>query len=84
MASIDRPSARVPLEQLRAVVDRLWRPIAAQRPAVRWGLAVAVVLALGAVSYWGAANLPSSGVRYLASSKRFSSDDVIKVGQHSS
>jgi flagellar M-ring protein FliF len=81
MASIDRPSTGVPLEQLRAAAERLWRPIAAQRPAVRWGLAAAVLLALGAASYWGAGNLTPSGLRYLASSKRFSSDDVIKIGR---
>jgi flagellar M-ring protein FliF len=81
MASIDRPSTGVPVEQLRALAERLWRPIAAQRPAVRWGLAAAVILVLGAASYWGAGNLSASGLRYLASTKRFSSDDVIKIGR---
>ncbi len=81
MASIDRPSTGVPVEQLRALAERLWRPIAAQRPAVRWGLAAAVLLVLGAASYWAAGNLSASGLRYLASTKRFSSDDVIKIGR---
>ncbi len=81
MASIDRPSTGVSLEQMRSLVERLWRPIASQRPAVKWGLAAAVFLALGAASFWGAGNLSPSGVRYLASSKRLSSDDVIKVGR---
>jgi flagellar M-ring protein FliF len=81
MASIDRPATGVLFEQLRALAERLWRPIAAQRPAVRWGLALAVFLALAAASYWGAGNLSPSGLRFLASSKRFSSDDVIKVGR---
>ena len=62
-----------------ALWDRLWHPLAAQRPAVKWGLALAVFLALAAVSYWGAGSLSNLGVRYLASSKRFSSDDLIKV-----
>ena len=46
---------------------------------MKWGLAAAAVLALGAASYWGAGTLATPGVRYLASSKRFSSDDLIKV-----
>ncbi len=81
MASMDRPSTGVAFEQLRSLVERLWRPIAAQRPAVKWGLAAAVFLALGAASFWGAGNLSPSGMRFLASSKRFSADDLIKVGR---
>ncbi len=38
MASIDRPSTGVPVAQMRALLERFWRRIAAQRPAVRWGL----------------------------------------------
>ena len=79
MASIDRPSSRVTFERLRAGVARLWQPIAAQRRAVRWGLATAVLLTLGAASYWGAGNLSPSGVRYLNSGKRFSSEELITV-----
>jgi len=79
MASIDRPSSTVTFARLRALPDRLWRPLAAQRPAVKWGLAVVGFLALAAVSYWGAGSLSNIGVRYLASSKRFWSDDLIKV-----
>jgi flagellar M-ring protein FliF len=81
MASIDRPSSRVAFERLRARLERLWRPIASARPAVRWGLAAVVLLALGAASYWGASNLSPSGVRYLASGKRFSSEALITVGR---
>jgi hypothetical protein len=81
MASIDRPSSRVAFERLRARMERLWRPIASARPAVRWGLAAVVLLALGAASYWGASNLSPSGVHYLASGKRFSSEALIKVGR---
>ncbi len=79
MATIDRPSSGVPFARTRALVERLWRPIAVQRPAVRWGLAAAAFLAVGAASYWGAGSLSTSGVRYLASSKRFSSDDLLKI-----
>ena len=80
MATIDRPSSGVPFcANTAALVERLWRPIAVQRPAVRWGLAAAAFLAVGAASYWGAGSLSTSGVRYLASSKRFSSDDLLKV-----
>jgi flagellar M-ring protein FliF len=79
MAAIDRPSSAVILARARALWDRLWHPLAAQRPAVKWALALAVFVALAMVSYWGAGSLSSLGVRYLASSKRFSSDDLIKV-----
>jgi flagellar M-ring protein FliF len=79
MAAIDRPSSAVMLARARALWDRLWNPLAAQRPAVKWALALAVFLVLAAVSYWGAGSLSNLGVRYLASSKRFSSDDLIKV-----
>ena len=79
MATIDRPSSAVMFARVRALGDRLWQPLAAQRPAVKWGLALAVFLTLAAVSYWAAGSLSTLGVRYLASSKRFSSDDLIKV-----
>ena len=79
MASIDRPSSAVTFARLRALSDRLWRPLAAQRPAVKWGLAVVGFLALAAMSYSGAGSLSNMGVRYLASNRRFSSDDLIKI-----
>jgi flagellar biosynthesis/type III secretory pathway M-ring protein FliF/YscJ len=79
MAAIDRPSAAVVLARFRALWDRLWHPLAAQRPAVKWALALVVFLALAAVSYWGVGSFSTLGVRYLASSRRFSSDDLIKV-----
>ena len=79
MATTDRPSSTVTLARLRALPDRLWRTLAAQRPAVKWGLGLAALLAVAAVSYWGAGSLSTSGVRYLASSRRFSSDDLIKI-----
>ena len=46
---------------------------------MKWIVVLAAFLALTAVSYWGAGSLSNLGVRYLASSKRFSSDDLIKV-----
>lgn len=79
MASIDRPSSTMTFARLRTLSDRLWRPLAAQRPVVKWGLAVVGFLALAAVSFWGAGSLSNLGVRYLASSRRFSSDDLIKI-----
>ena len=75
------PVYRGVFRTISPLVERLWRPIAAQRPAVKWGLAAGVLLALGATSFSGAGNLSPSGVRYLASSKRFSADDVIKLGR---
>jgi flagellar biosynthesis/type III secretory pathway M-ring protein FliF/YscJ len=79
MAAIDRPSSAVIIARIRALGDRLWHPLAAQRPVVKWGLALLVFLTLAAVSYWAAGSLSTLGVRYLASSKHFSSDDLIKV-----
>ncbi len=81
MASIDRPASRVAFERMRALLARLWQTIASARPAVRWGLAAAALLVLGAGSYWGASTLSPSGVRYLASGKRFSSESLITVGR---
>jgi flagellar M-ring protein FliF len=79
MAAIDRPSSAVLFARVRALGDRLWQPLVAQRPLVKWGLALTVLLGLAATSYWGAVSLSSPGARYLASSRRFSSDDLLKL-----
>ena len=60
-------------------VDRLRRSVMVRRPAVRWGLALAAVLGLAAAGYWAVTSLSTAGVRYLASERQFSSDDLIKV-----
>src|SRR5262245_41201217 len=79
MAAIDRPSSALVFAQVRALGDRLWHPLADRRPVVKVAVALAVILALAAVSYWALGSLSASSTRYLASSKRFSSDDLIKV-----
>jgi type III secretory pathway lipoprotein EscJ len=79
MATIDRPSSALLFARVRALGDRLWHPLADQRPVVKLGLALAVILALAASSYWALGSLSTSAARYLASSKRFSSDDLIKI-----
>ena len=79
MPIIDRLTSTAAVARLRAQADRLRRWVMAPRPIVRWGLALAVILALAAASYWGATSLTTFGVRYLASERKFSSDDLIKV-----
>ena len=64
---------------LRAQVDRVRRSVMSQRPAVRWSIAVLVVIGLTSAIYWAAASYSTLGVRYLVSGRRFSSDDLIKV-----
>jgi flagellar M-ring protein FliF len=79
MLFIDRLNSTAAVARLRAQVDRLRHRVMASRPMVRWSLALAVILALVAVSYWGASSLTTFGVRYLASERKFSSDDLLKV-----
>ena len=45
------------------------------------GPGISTCVAVAAVSYWGAGSLSTLGVRYLASSRHFSFDDLIKVRQ---
>jgi flagellar biosynthesis/type III secretory pathway M-ring protein FliF/YscJ len=72
-------SPTVALSRLRTPVDRLRRSVMAQRPAVRWGLALGALLAFAAASYWATTSIATFGVRYLASKRQFSSDDLIKI-----
>ena len=80
MATIDRPSSAVRFAQtartVGSAVASAWRP-SGPRCGGAWPRLL--FLAVGAVSYWVRGSLSTSGVRYLASSKRFSSDDLIKV-----
>ena len=79
MGIIDRLSASAAVTRLRAPVDRLRRSVMSQRPAVRWGLALAAILGLAAAGYWAATSLVPVGARYLASGRRFSSEDLNKI-----
>ena len=64
---------------LRAQVDHFRRSVMSQRPAVRWGMLLLVVIGLTSAIYWAAASFSTLSVRYLVSGRRFSSDDLIKV-----
>jgi flagellar M-ring protein FliF len=79
MLFIDRLTSTAAVARLRAQADRLRRWVMTARPIVRWGLALAVILTLAAASYWGATSITTFGVRYLASERKFSSDDLLKV-----
>lgn len=79
MRTIDRLSPTAALTRLRAQVDRLRGSVLVRQPSVRWGLALAAGLGLAAAGYWTATSLSTGGVRYLASQRRFSTDDLIKV-----
>jgi hypothetical protein len=79
MPTDDRLYLTAASARLRAQVDQLRRSILALRPAVRWGLALAILLGFGAAVYWAGTSLSAVGVRYLASGKRLYSDDLIMV-----
>jgi len=79
MRIIDRLTASAALTRFRAQVDRLRRSVKSQRPAVRWGLALAAILGLAAAGYWAATSMVPVGARYLASGRRFSSEDLNKI-----
>jgi hypothetical protein len=79
MPTNDRLSLNVAPAWLRAQVDRLRRSMMAQRPAVRWSLALVVLLGLGTAVYWVATSWSTLGVRYLVSARRLYSDDLIMV-----
>jgi type III secretory pathway lipoprotein EscJ len=56
----------------------------AQRPAIRWSLAMtAVGLAIGStmLAFWALSSLSTVGARHLLAGRRLSSDDLIKVCQ---
>ena len=82
MRTIDRLSSTAVFDQLRVQGGRIRRSIAAQRPVFRWGLTLAVLavaFGLAGLGYWTAVSPSNSSVRYLASGRPFSSDDLIKV-----
>ena len=64
---------------LRAQVDRVRRSVMSQRPLVRWGVALLVLIGITSAIYWAATSYSTLNVRYLVSGRRFSSDDLIKV-----
>jgi hypothetical protein len=76
---MDRQSPTTTPARLRALLDRMWRSPTVQRPVVRWGLALAAGIALGAAGYWTATSVSPTGVRFLGSQRSFSSEDLIKI-----
>ncbi len=79
MRNIDRQSPTAALTWLRGQLDRLWRSVMVQRPAVRWGLGLAAAVGLVVAGYWTVTSYSTTGVRFLAAQQRFSSDDLIKI-----
>ncbi len=79
MRTFDRLSSTAALPWLRQRADRLRRAFQARRPAVRWGLVLAVVLGLAGAGYWTALALVPVGTRYLDSERPLAKDDLIKA-----
>lgn len=79
MRTTDRLSPNTALARLAAAIGRLRRSSAARHPAIRWGSILVISVALLALCYWTATTLSTVGVRYLASGRRFSSEDLIKI-----
>ena len=70
MPTDDRLYLTAASARLRAQVDQLRRSILALRPAVRWGLALAILLGFGAAVYWAGTSLSAVGVRYAQAHRR--------------
>jgi hypothetical protein len=79
MPTNDRLSLSAATSGLRAQVDRVLRSVISRRPAVRWGLALVVLLGSTPIVYWAAMSWNTVGVRYLAAGRRLYSDDLIMV-----
>ena len=81
MPTLDRLTSPAPFSRLRAGLVRLWRALISQRPAVRAGLALTLIVGLVAAGYGAVALLVPSGTRYLASGRNFSSEELSKITQ---
>jgi hypothetical protein len=79
MRTNDRLSATTALARLLTLINGLRRSLSARHPAMRWGLGLGVIVALVTFGYWAASSLTAVGVRYVASGRRFSSEDLIKI-----
>src|SRR5262245_27455163 len=79
MRTVDRLSPSSGLRWMLAPLARIWDLVKVWQPAVRWGLAVLAALGVSAAGYWTVTAVSNTGVRYLASQRRFSSDDLIKI-----
>ncbi len=81
MPFFDRLAANTVVARLRPFVSRVRHSSLARRPAVRWGIAVGGTFLMAAAIYLIAITLNPIGVRYLSSGRRFSSEDLAKVGR---
>jgi flagellar M-ring protein FliF len=79
MRSFNQFSPSSVLGRFRPWLYGAWQSMLAQRPEVRWGLLAIAVVALSFLIYMGVVSLSPVESSYLASSRRFSSDDLIKV-----
>jgi flagellar M-ring protein FliF len=82
MPTVDRISPAAVWHRLRMHGNRLQRSVMAQRPAIRWGVAIAAcafAVGLMTVSYWALSSLSTLEARHLLSGKHFSSEDLIKI-----
>ena len=81
MPTLDRLTSPAPVARLRAGLVRLWRVLISQRPAVRAGLALTLIVGLVAAGYGAVALLVPAGTRYLASGRNFSTEELSKITQ---
>jgi flagellar M-ring protein FliF len=81
MPTLDRQSFTERLSGIRTGIDRLRRAMMARSPAVRVGLALALVLGVVAAGYFVVVALVPSGTHYLASGRLFSAEDLNKITQ---
>jgi hypothetical protein len=79
MPTADRLFSSPALARLSAPFARLGRTLLSLHPALRWGSLVFALAAFLSLGYWTASTLSTGGVRYLASGRRFSSEDLIKI-----
>jgi flagellar M-ring protein FliF len=81
MRSSNQSSPLSALGRVRPWVAKARRSVMAQRPAIRWGLAAAAIALLLLLGYAASSPLTTASDSYLASGRRFSSDDLIKVSR---
>ena len=79
MRSFDWLSVSTALARIGRWFETARQSLLARRPLVRWSLAAVVVSILILAGYLGTASLAPAGSSYLASGRRFSPDDLVKV-----
>lgn len=79
MRSFDWLSLSTTLARIGRWLETARQSLLARRPVVRWGVAAVAVLVLILAGYLATASLTPAGSSYLASGRRFSPDDLVKV-----